>query len=388
MDMSTTSSVVEPLFPSNTVPLSSSVSASGSSPQASYLGIIGQGSAMETTNLNSSDLKNDKPASFASILAESSPPTASSKPSKSENLSEENVTSTKSTSSKPRVTKSLDGRHGEYKVFIKNMKDFSVSEIQEILGDEVRSITLKLTNKQPNGMCHMTFRTKAGYVTALNRNYEVIAPSVNLSISKDTSNDSKFNIDNPVYFTYEDEAANYDASVLALPSFANEETTTSTGSTGIGSVLQSSLTGSHGDHYAFVRGLFYFNSYEVQSFLGDDVRSVTLKVDEDGRPNGMSHVTFNTQDGFNAAVARNNEYIRGKQQLRIAPDTKKDFANGSCRTVYFYKHGESQGKASKKERKFKNKRGTATSGNTKTSGGKSGGHSRSNGVVDNEWQTK
>ena len=167
-----------------------------------------------------------------------------------------------------------------------------------------------------------------------------------------------------------------------------------------GPVLPSTLLGTHGDYYAFVRGLFYFNSYEVQSFLGTDVRSVTLKMDEDGRPNGMSHVTFNTQEGFAAAIGRNNEYIRGKQQLRIAADTKKDLANGSCRTVYFRK--PNSGKGVKRERKLKGSGGksgkashannSSTSGHGKSGGG-GGGRSRGGGgaygaYAEEEWQTK
>ena len=442
MDMTTAPSVVEPLFP----PASSSVSSttSPSTPHLpSYLGIIGQGSLLHTdppslplamgmgSGLSPPTTTVHTPGSFASVLAEASSPTPSSgssltsSPKVSSTPSSSSATMTgmtkavstesqknhqPSVTSKHYVISSLDGRHGDFKVFVKNLKDFSVSEIQEILGDDVRSITLKLTNKQPNGMCHMTFRTKTGYLAALNRNYEVIAPSINLSISKDTSNDSKFNIDNPVYFTYdEEESVNYDTSAFAQPSaslLSADGTMPAAAAAAVsvagvhGPVLPSTLLGTHGDYYAFVRGLFYFNSYEVQSFLGTDVRSVTLKMDEDGRPNGMSHVTFNTQEGFAAAIGRNNEYIRGKQQLRIAADTKKDLANGSCRTVYFRK--PNSGKGVKRERKLKGSGGksgkashannSSTSGHGKSGGG-GGGRSRGGGgaygaYAEEEWQTK
>lgn len=398
MDMSTPSSLVEPLFPSATSSATTSPPQKTASAPISYLGVIGKGGMADPAVSISLPPKSHPPGSFASVLADaaSSAPSSSnvvSTPTTSVNSTSSAVkrdTSKQSTvSSKFHSVSSLDGRHGDFKVFVKNLKDFSVNEIQEILGNDVRSITLKLTNKQPNGMCHMTFKTKNGYLTALNRNYEVIAPSINLSISKDTSNDSKFNIDNPVYFTYdEEESVNYDSSVLAQPSEISSEVGGS--STG-GRVLQSSLTGEHGDYYAFVRGLFYYNSYEVQSFLGDDVRSVTLKLDDDGRPNGMSHVTFNTQDGFNAAIGRNNEYIRGKQQLRIAPDTKKDFGNGSCRTIYFIRpFGASR--AAKEKRKARGKKASTSLGNAKVSGGKSTGQRGGNlyGAFDDddEWQTK
>mmetsp|Transcript_8787 Transcript_8787/g.16456 ORF Transcript_8787/g.16456 Transcript_8787/m.16456 type:complete len:1501 (-) Transcript_8787:241-4743(-) len=388
MDMPPPASVVEPLFPSSNSSATTSPLQKPESSPMSYLGIIGKGSTVGDSTLSVAVPPKHQPGSFASVLAEAKSPMEStpSMTSRVTSTSSKKESSKHATTSKYRPLASVDGRHGDFKVFVKNLKDFSVNEIQELLGDGVRSITLKLSNKQPNGMCHMTFRTRNDYLTALNRNYEVIAPSIHLSINKDTSNESKFNIDNPVYFTYdEEESSNYESSALAQPSESTGESGAS------GNVLQSSLTGDHGDYFAFVRGLFYFNSYEVQSFLGDDVRSVTLKLDDDGRPNGMSHVTFNTQDGFNAAVGRNNEYIRGKQQLRIAPDTKKDFGNGSCRSVYFIRpHGA--GRAAKEKRKARGakKGSTAGFGNVKSSGSSRNRAGNAYGAFDDgeEWQTK